>query len=434
MMHIGFAAQNPSSHYWLIVSHGAQERTTELGIRLTTLPAYTLEQQIAAINTLISQRVDVLLLGPVAATGLAGAIARVHAAHIPVIVLAAQVSDCEVTSTVRSHHLRGAELAAAHVVEQLGGVGEVAHLIGPSVLQDNIDRATGVRNVLSQHPGIQIVFEQESPDWATESGTALMREALACSPHVRGVCAATDSLALGAIEAIAEAGRAGEIIVTGFDASPEALLAIYQGRMSATVRQSIREIGRTGVDLALRAARGEAVPSLVFTDISLVTQTNLLDAALESVYILPGVLRDAVERGEALARARDEIIQAQKLALRELSTPLIPISDTVMIMPLIGSIDSTRAQQVIETLLDGVSGSSTRTIILDITGVLVVDTQVADALIQAAQAVKLIGAQVVLTGIRPEVAQTLVGLGVDLGQIVTRSTLESGIDYAVTRA
>lgn len=131
----------------------------------------------------------------------------------------------------------------------------------------------------------------------------------------------------------------------------------------------------------------------MYTDISLVTRANLLDAALDSVYILPGVLRDAVERGEALARARDEIIQVQKLALRELSTPLILISDTVMIMPLIGAIDSTRAQQVIETLLDGVAGSQTRTVILDITGVLVVDTQVADALIQAAQAVKLIGAQ-----------------------------------------
>src|SRR6185295_2919913 len=104
----------------------------------------------------------------------------------------------------------------------------------------------------------------------------------------------------------------------------------------------------------------------------------------------------------------------QAAALDELSTPLIPISDDTVIMPLIGNIDSRRAQQVIEALLEGVAETRTQVAILDITGVPVVDTQVANALIGAAQAVKLLGAQVVITGIRPEVAQTLVGLGVDL--------------------
>jgi rsbT co-antagonist protein RsbR len=103
-------------------------------------------------------------------------------------------------------------------------------------------------------------------------------------------------------------------------------------------------------------------------------------------------------------------------------------------MPLIGSVDSRRAQQVIETLLQGIAASGAQVAILDITGVPVVDTQVADALIRAAQAVKLLGAQVVLTGIRPEVAQTLVGLGTDLRGIVTRSSLQSGIAYATSRS
>jgi anti-anti-sigma factor len=100
-------------------------------------------------------------------------------------------------------------------------------------------------------------------------------------------------------------------------------------------------------------------------------------------------------------------------------------------MPLIGAIDSSRAQQVIETLLAGVAASRATTAILDITGVQVVDTQAANALLRAAQAVKLLGAQVVLTGIRPEIAQTLVGLGLDLGGITTRATLQSGIAFAL---
>ena len=432
-MHIGFASQNPSSHYWVIVNHGVEERAAELGIRLTTTQSYTVEQQITAINGLISQRIDVLLIGPLVAVGLGGALMRAQAAGIPVVVLAAQVNDAPVKCTVRSDHMQGAAQAAAYVVEQIGGSGQVAHLIGPTVLQDNIDRAIGVRSVFDQYPDIEVVFEQESSDWSHESGAAFIRAALERAPNLRGVCLANDTLALGAVAAVEAAGRTGEIVVTGFDALPDAMIAIHERRLSATIHQSTRRIGRVGVEMAQRLGRGEAVPSLVLSDVSLVTGENLVAEMLESVYLLPNVLRDVVERSEALIQAREEVITAQKEALRELSTPLIPISDNVVIMPLIGTIDSSRAQQIIETLLHGVSSQRTRMAILDITGVLLVDTQVANVFIQAAQAASLLGAQVVLTGIRPEVSQTLVGLGIDLRGIVTRGTLQSGIAYAMSR-
>jgi anti-anti-sigma regulatory factor len=133
------------------------------------------------------------------------------------------------------------------------------------------------------------------------------------------------------------------------------------------------------------------------------------------------------------ARFQEEVIRLQATALAELSTPLIPISERVVVMPLIGSLDSQRAQQVLDTLLHGIAGSGAQVAILDITGVPVVDTQVANMLIRAAQSVRLLGAQVILTGIRPEVAQTLVGLGTDLGGIITRSSLQSGIAFAADR-
>ncbi|GAB4430863.1 MAG: hypothetical protein OHK0015_16610 [Chloroflexi bacterium OHK40] len=130
---------------------------------------------------------------------------------------------------------------------------------------------------------------------------------------------------------------------------------------------------------------------------------------------------------------QEQIIAAQQAALRELSTPIIPISDGVIALPLIGAIDSARAQAVLESLLEGVAELRASTAILDITGVQVVDTQVANALLRAAQAVKLLGAQVIITGIRPEVAQTLVGLGLDLSGITTLATLQSGIAHALGR-
>jgi rsbT co-antagonist protein RsbR len=129
-----------------------------------------------------------------------------------------------------------------------------------------------------------------------------------------------------------------------------------------------------------------------------------------------------------------EQIELQQAAIRELSAPLLPLADRVLAMPLIGSIDSHRAQEIMETLLEGISAYQAEIAIIDITGVKVVDTQVAQALIRTAQAVKLLGARVVLTGIQPQIAQTLVHLGADLGNIITRSTLQSGIIYALHEA
>ncbi|GIW00022.1 MAG: hypothetical protein KatS3mg058_1425 [Roseiflexus sp.] len=147
-----------------------------------------------------------------------------------------------------------------------------------------------------------------------------------------------------------------------------------------------------------------------------------------------GFLRDisAQKRAEEERFAlQQQVIDAQRAAIRELSTPLIPISETAVIMPLVGAIDSARAQQIVDALLEGVAAYRAEMAIVDITGVQVVDTQVANALVRAAQAVRLLGAQVVLTGIKPQVAQTLVQLGVSLEGIRTAGTLQTGVRLAM---
>jgi rsbT co-antagonist protein RsbR len=129
---------------------------------------------------------------------------------------------------------------------------------------------------------------------------------------------------------------------------------------------------------------------------------------------------------------QEQIIQAQQATLRELSTPLMPIADGVVVMPLIGVIDSARAQQIMESLLNGVSEYKAHVALIDITGVKIIDTQVAGVLLRAAQAVRLLGAQVVLTGISPEIAQTLVHIGAEIRDVKTKATLQEGIRYAMT--
>ncbi len=128
---------------------------------------------------------------------------------------------------------------------------------------------------------------------------------------------------------------------------------------------------------------------------------------------------------------REQVIAAQAEALRELSTPLVPIAEGVVAMPLVGTIDSKRAELIVTALLDGVSHQGAHTVIMDITGVRTVDAQVAEALVRAARSVRLLGARVIVTGVRPEVARTLVDLGADMQGIMTRATLRSGIASAL---
>jgi anti-anti-sigma regulatory factor len=212
----------------------------------------------------------------------------------------------------------------------------------------------------------------------------------------------------------AEVGRR---LIDIFPTTPEALLHMYV------------DVIRSGQPRNL----GEATYVDEYGD-ALVILMQLFPLPDDCVSVVFENITELKRAEEALRQsiALEETIRAQQATLAELSTPLIPISDQVMVMPLIGSVDSRRAQQVIDTLLQGISTSGAQVAILDITGVPVVDTQVANALIRAAQAVKLLGAQVVLTGIRPEVAQTLVGLGTDLSGVTTRSSLQSGIAYATT--
>lgn len=129
--------------------------------------------------------------------------------------------------------------------------------------------------------------------------------------------------------------------------------------------------------------------------------------------------------------AQQETITAQKMALEELSTPIIPIFKGILVLPIVGSIDSNRAGQIMEALLNQIGETSADIVILDITGVPVIDTSVANYLLHAARAARLLGSNVVLVGIGPEIAQTIVQLGIDLTGITTRANLQSGIEYAL---
>jgi anti-anti-sigma factor len=184
---------------------------------------------------------------------------------------------------------------------------------------------------------------------------------------------------------------------------------------------------------ALQLAHGQPTPAMVQNEVRLVTADTLLDATLDTVRVFPNVLRDLVKAHHVQRQLQDEIIATQRSLIQELSAPIMPVSDEVLIVPLIGTIDTRRAAQITESLLEAVNRQQAQVLIIDITGVAVVDTGVIHYLLQTASAARLLGTMVLLVGIAPEVAQTIVQLGVDLSSIVTRSTLQAGLEYATAR-
>ncbi len=130
--------------------------------------------------------------------------------------------------------------------------------------------------------------------------------------------------------------------------------------------------------------------------------------------------------------ANQESIERHQTAIRELSTPVIRVHEGVLLLPLVGAIDSLRAQQIMESVLTRVTEDQARCIIIDIAGVAVVDTRVADHLVKTTSAVKLLGAQTILTGISAQVARTIVQLGVDISAMHTLSRLAEGIELALS--
>jgi len=134
---------------------------------------------------------------------------------------------------------------------------------------------------------------------------------------------------------------------------------------------------------------------------------------------------------DAYSKVWEKTVSLQKIALQELSASLIPVFEKISVMPLVGTIDTERAKLIMENLLQGVVKHRAEVVLLDITGVPVVDTMVAHHIIQAADAVRLVGAKCMLVGIRPEIAQTIVTLGINLNDFTTTSTLQRGVEQAL---
>lgn len=414
--------------FWDMLAHGVQERASKSGVAVEVQPAFDVDGQDAILKKFIDQRVDALVLGVVDPER-AARILRKHS-QLPIIGVVAEMPTTVATANVCIDDIGGCAASAEFLIGKMGGQGAIAHLQGNLQLQTGRNRSDGFRTVARRYPQISIAYEAPGSDWSFESGQRLMRAALEADPTISGVFAASDPLALGALDVISKTGRAGSISVVGFDGQPDAMAAIYDGRLAATVDQPSFTIGWTAADAAIRCWEGEQPEPMITIATKLITAENLTAAAIETVRLMPGLFESLMSSSEAQRQLQEEIIEGQRALIRELSTPILPLTDDILALPLVGSIDTARAQRITEMLLETISSTRTRAVIIDISGVPIVDTGVANHLLKAATAARLLGAMPILVGVSPELAHTIVQLGIDLSSLRTFSTMSAGLAFA----
>jgi rsbT co-antagonist protein RsbR len=242
-------------------------------------------------------------------------------------------------------------------------------------------------------------------------------------------------------------GRWTEIVVTGLRGRTSAaevrrefedLYSLVIRAMSGADEQAVGELRAALTELSRSRARNGFTPSetvLAVFALKDAVYELVSDADLVPEYLVFSRMMDGLglHTFETWAAAREQIIANQATAMLELSTPVIRLWEGIIAVPLVGTLDSARTQLVMEKLLETLVASGAEHAVLDITGVPTVDTEVAQHLLKTVSAVRLLGAECIISGIRPQVAQTIVALGIEFGDIATKATLADALVYALNR-
>jgi rsbT co-antagonist protein RsbR len=215
------------------------------------------------------------------------------------------------------------------------------------------------------------------------------------------------------------------------------LAEIHQGAAWAPVRELLSDISRSrtqqGFSPSETAGFVFSLKSPLFARLRLEWAQDA-DGMFEAIDGVGGLLdRLGLFTTEVYQRRREEIIQRQQENMLELSTPVVKLWDGVLALPMIGTLDSARTQVVMETLLQRIVETGAEVAIIDITGVPTVDTLVAQHLLKTVTAARLMGADCIISGIRPQIAQTIVHLGVELGDVTTKASLADAFLHVLQR-
>ncbi|KEF39747.1 ribose-binding protein [Schinkia azotoformans MEV2011] len=268
-MKLGLSISTLNNPFFVTLRDGAEAEAKKQGIQITTIDAQNdPAKQISDIEDLIQQGVSALIINPTDSAAVVSAIESANNAGIPVITVDRSAEGGEVVAHIASDNAAGGKMAGEFILETLGNKGKIVELEGIPGSSAARERGEGFHSAVDGVEGVKVVAKQAA-DFDRAKGLTVMENILQGNKDIQAVFAHNDEMALGALEALAAAGLK-DVLVVGFDATEDAVKAVEDGRMGATVAQKPDLIGQKGVETAISVIKGEKVEEFIPVELELI--------------------------------------------------------------------------------------------------------------------------------------------------------------------
>lgn len=265
---VGVSISTLNNPFFVSLKDGIEKEAKEKGMKVTVVDAQDdTAKQISGIEDLILQKVDVLLVNPTDSAAISSAIQSANEAGIPVITIDRSSDEGDIETFIASDNVAGGEMAAEYLVKELGEKAKVVELEGVSGASATRERGKGFHNIADKQLD---VLTSQTAEFDRTKGLNVMENILQGNKDIQAVFAHNDEMALGAIEAIKAAGK--DIIVVGFDGNDDALKAVENGELKATIAQQPSLIGEEAVNAAEKILKGDKVDDTISVPLKLVTK------------------------------------------------------------------------------------------------------------------------------------------------------------------
>lgn len=278
---IPIIVKDTTSQYWQIVLAGARKAGQELGVRVPELGAQSesdINGQITALENAVSEHPAAIVIAPTQFAALGPPITAA-AKQVKIIGIDSGADTKAFTSFLTTDNVKGGEMAGEALAEAIKAktgkdAGDVALITALPGVGSLDQRAEGFKRALAKHPGLKLVASRVADGQAT-TGLNIMSDLLTANPHLAGVFASNLYMIQGASQALAEAGKADKVALVGFDSDKNLVNFLNTGVIYALVVQDPYRMGHDGVAIALKASKGEEVPKLIDTGVTVITKANL---------------------------------------------------------------------------------------------------------------------------------------------------------------
>jgi ribose transport system substrate-binding protein len=269
-MTIGLSVSTLNNPFFVTLKDGADKAAKEAGATLVVVDAQNdTAKQISGIEDLIQKKVSVILINPTDSDAIVTAVQSANKANIPVITVDRAANGGTVVTHIASDNVKGGKMAGDFILKTLGDKGNLVELQGIAGTSAARDRGKGFHDAVDGKAGVKVTASQPA-DFDRAKGLSVMENILQGNKDIQAVFAHNDEMALGALQAIQSSGK--NIAVVGFDATDDAVKAVNDGKLAATVAQKPASIGDTAVKTALKVLKGEQVEKFIPVDLELITK------------------------------------------------------------------------------------------------------------------------------------------------------------------